>query len=105
MAAARDAPEGAAAPVAAAAAASAAAADAALAGACGVPAVHLVVVQHGLWGTPDNMCSVMEHLESTLQGLAGRERVVLENSGGRCLGVHGGSVGLGWSVGVGGGWR
>ena len=51
-----------------------------------VPAVHLVVLQHGLWGTPCNMCSVLEHLETTLQGVAGQERVVLENSGAAALG-------------------
>ena len=46
------------------------------------PAVHLVVIQHGLWGTPANMAALLEHLERQLpQQAANRERVVIENSG------------------------
>lgn len=44
------------------------------------PPVHLVVLQHGLWGHAGNLVAVQEHLESTLQAVPGQERVVLENS-------------------------
>jgi hypothetical protein len=44
-------------------------------------AVHLVVLQHGLWGTPQNLGALQERLEAALQALAGPERIVMENSG------------------------
>jgi hypothetical protein len=47
----------------------------------GAADVHLVVIQHGLWGNRENMMGVVEHFERALLPRAGAERIVLENSG------------------------
>jgi hypothetical protein len=54
------------------------------------PAVHLVVVQHGLWGVPANMMGVVDNLERSLVTETTGERIVIENSGER------GGVGWWW---------